>query len=187
MANASRRRLVLVLALSLFASCKSAKSPDYQDESGLRFTPPAGWVERARPATAAGAEHGRANTPLPKLDSQSGERLLVRYDRLSVDQHAWMRLSVAAVTETMTLEQSLRRRKPGAEWQQTGNVESLQISGKPAARIVWKGKWLKQEYLCESVAVRRGGEVYFLTASFPASEAAIRDQVRQAVGAAILP
>lgn len=135
---------------------------------------------------AEGVANRTTSAPLPRLDAATNERLLVRYDRLSVDQHAWMRLSVATILEAMTLEQCLRSRKPGTDWQPAAEVEALQISGKSAARIVWKGPWMKQDFLCENVAVRRGGEVYFLTASFPAADTTAREQVRQAVGGATL-
>jgi hypothetical protein len=63
-------------------------------------------------------------------------------------------------------------------------VEALEVSGLPAARVALVGRWNGQEYINETVAVRRGEEIYLITASFPASDQTAREQVRQAVAGA---
>jgi hypothetical protein len=174
----------------LLPACRPAKPPDYQDETGVRFAPPPGWVERDRPALLPGSNqlaHRQPNLPLPYLDAANHERLLVRYDRLATGDRAWMRLSIAAVPTTTTLERYLATHAPRPDWRREGDVETLEINGKPAARTAWKGRWLNKDYLCETAAVRHGDEVYFFTASFPADDATAREQVHQAAADAVLP
>jgi hypothetical protein len=65
-----------------------------------------------------------------------------------------------------------------------GGVEDLEVGGRPAARLVFRGRWEGQDYDTEAVAVRTGGQVYVLAAAFPAGDAAAREQVRQAVAGA---
>jgi hypothetical protein len=60
-------------------------------------------------------------------------------------------------------------------------VDKLEVSGLPAVRIAFAGRWNNQDYLNETVAVRHGEQVYLITASFPASDRVAREQVRQAV------
>jgi hypothetical protein len=60
-------------------------------------------------------------------------------------------------------------------------MEDLEVSGLPAARIVFMGQWEGQQYFSETVAVRKDESVYLFTASFPASDSKAREQVRQAV------
>jgi hypothetical protein len=175
-----------VMLVLLLAGCNSGRQPlVYQDEQGFHFTPPPGWVERARPTGPAPAPHGRArpNLPLPPLDV-AGERLLARYDRLTAGHQAWLRLSVADVPPSLSLEKCLSVRVPGADWRRESNVEALEVSGLPAARVTFRGHWDGQDYVNETVAVRKEGRVYFVTASYPASDATARDQVRQAVAGA---
>jgi hypothetical protein len=178
------------VVLLVLPACRAAKPPDYQDETGVHFAPPPGWVERDRPALVTGANrlaHRESNVPLPALDSAHHERLLVRYDRITTGDHAWLRLSVAAFPNTTALDRYLATRVPRPDWRREGDVETLEVNGKPAARGAWKGRWLTKDYLCETVAARRGEEVYLFSASFPAGETVTREQVRQAVSAAVLP
>jgi hypothetical protein len=190
--NRSGRRVLLAAILILLPACRADKPPDYKDETGLRFAPPPGWVERARPALSgpSGANpsrHREPNLPLPPLDARAKERLLVRYDRLTAGQLAWMRLTVAECPASTKLEQCLAAHGPGPNWQREGDAETLELKGKSAARMAWKGRWMNLDYLCETAAVRRGEEVYFFTASFPAPDTTAREQVRQAVANAVLP
>ncbi len=176
--------------LMLLPACRDAKPPDYTDETGVRFTPPPGWVERDRPAlvsTDKRSARRQPDQPLPLFDAVHHERLLVRYDRLTAGQLAWMRLSIADVADTTPLEQYLIRRAPRTDWRREGDVEALEVNGKPAARAAWKGRWRNQDYLCETVVLRRGAALYLFTASFPAVDMAAREQARQAVAAAIVP
>jgi len=172
-----------VVLTFLLTSCNPPKEPVYEDGQGFRFVPPPGWVERARgDAMPAGASHKQQNLPLPPLGlpGQQPERLLVRYDRISTGHHAWLRVSVADVPSRTTLKACLSTRLPGRGWKRESE-QSLEVSGLPAARNAFVGRWYDQDFLCETVAVRKGEKVYLFSAAFPASDDAAREQVRQAV------
>jgi hypothetical protein len=174
--------VMVVLAL-LLAGCNPQKQPVYQDGQGFRFTPPLGWVERARDdALPARSGHRQQDLPLPPLGvpGKAQERLLVRYDRLT-GHHAWLRITVADLPSSTPLKACLSTRQPGPAWKRESEAESLEVSGLPAARIAFVGRWGEQDYLCETAAVRKEEKVYFITASFPASDGTAREQVRQAV------
>jgi hypothetical protein len=173
---------VWLLALAALAGCGTAKPPAaFQDRHGFRFVSPPGWDERDREgAIPAAYAHKNAKLPLPPLGSSS-EHLLVRYDRVTSGYSAWLRVSVAELPASAPLQASLSNRSPGSGWKREHDVESLEVSGLPAARVVFGGRWLGQDYLNETVAVRKDENVYIITASFPATDAAARDAVRQAV------
>jgi hypothetical protein len=181
-----KRWTALILPTLLFAGCNAQTQPTYQNKQGFRFTPPPGWVERARDdAMPAKSSHRLQNVPLPPLAlaGQIQERVLVRYDYLA-GKHAWLRITVADVPSATSLRACLVNRSPERDWKREGDEESLDMNGLPAARIAFLGRWDQQDYLCETVAVRRGETVYFITASLPASDNMLRDQVRQAVAGA---
>jgi hypothetical protein len=180
----------------LLAGCgPGIRPPVYQDDQGIRFTPPPGWVERARPDAVAGARgqaqpRGRAHphVPLPPLGGgggPAGERLLARYDRLTAGRLAWLRLTAADVPPSASPAALLTGRGPGPDWRREADVERLEVGGLPAARVAWSGRWENQAYLNETVAVRKGERVYFVTASFPAADGEARARVRQAVAGAV--
>jgi hypothetical protein len=185
--------VALAVTLLVLAGCGSSrKLPVYDDEQGFHFTPPPGWSERARPGvgTAPAKPPGRrrpTDPPLPPLGvpgATAPERLLVRYDRLAAGRLGWLRVTTAAVPEALSLDACLSRRAPEPDWRREGNVEHLEVAGQPAARVAFAGRWSDQDYLSETVAVRKGVQVYFLSASFPASDRAARDEVRQAIAGA---
>jgi hypothetical protein len=159
----------------------------YHDQQGFCFTPPPGWVERARDdALPARPGHRHQDIPLPPL-SMAGkppERLLVRYDRLAAGYHAWLRVTVAGVSPSTPLKACLEKRSPGRDWKRASAEEGLEVGGLPAARAAFVGRWDGQDYLCETVAVRHRERVYLITASLPASDGTAREQVRQAVAGA---
>jgi hypothetical protein len=175
---------VLVL---LWSGCNSRK-PVYLDQQGFHFTPPPGWVERARDdALPAKSGHRQPDLPLPKLSgpgSAAPERFLVRYDRLTAGHLAWLRVTVADVAASTPLPVCLSARSPGSNWKREADVEGLEVSGLPAARIAFVGRWNNQDYLNETVAVRHGEQVYLITASFPAPDSTAHEQVRQAIAEA---
>jgi hypothetical protein len=109
------------------------------------------------------------------------ERILVRYDRLTAGRQAWLRVTTADLPPALALEACLAGRAPRPDWRREANVESLEVDGQPAARVAFIGRWSGQEYLCEMVAVRKGEQTWFITASFPASDGTAREQVRQVV------
>jgi hypothetical protein len=174
-----------VTLMLLLAGCGSQKQPIYQNKQGLRFTPPPGWVERARDdVTPAKVSRKHQNVPLPPLGvpGKSGqERLLVEYYRLTAGNPAWLRVTVAAMPPSTSLKACILTRGPGPSWKRDSEVEDLEVSELPAARIVFVGRWENQDYLSETVAVRNEESVYLITASFPASDSRAREQVRQAV------
>jgi hypothetical protein len=97
---------------------------------------------------------------------------------------AWLRVTIADLPSSMLLTECLATRAPGPDWKQESEEGSLEVSGLPAVRSVFAGRWDQQDYLCETVAARKGENVYFITASFPASDSTAREQVRQAVAGA---
>lgn len=174
----------IVLSMLLLVGCKAQKPPNYEDGRGFHFVLPPGWVERARDdALPARAAHRQQSLPLPPLEVPGGppERFLVRYDRISTGHHAWMRVSVADLPSAIALKRCVSNRLPGPGWKRESDVEEFEVSGLPAARVAFVGRWYDQDYLCETVAVRKGEKVYLFSAAFPASESEAREQARQAV------
>jgi hypothetical protein len=165
----------------LLAGCNSRKEPVYQNKQGFRFTPPSGWVERARDDALPARTHKAADLPLPRLDvsGKSRERLLVEYQRLRAGYHAWLRVTCS--DSASSLQEHLSARAPGPNWKREGEVENLEVRGLPCGRIAFLGRWNDQDYISETVAVRHGANVYILSASFPASDSTAREQVRQAI------
>jgi hypothetical protein len=164
------------------------KSSSFEDDKGLRIAPPPSWVERERGDSAprvSGRVHtkGGANLPLPPLGSVAGaeERSLVRYDRTTAGKLAWLRVSYAEVPETISLAECAASHSPGPDWQPEGESEDTQVAGQPAVRAEYKGQWAGQDYLSETVAVRRGGRVYFFSSSFPAADPSAGTEARQAI------
>jgi hypothetical protein len=179
-----RAWLSVFVLMVLLAGCNSQKQQVYEDGQGFRFVPPQGWVERARDdALPSRPGHRPQNLPLPPLGvlGNQQERFLVRYDRISTGHHAWLRVTVADLPSSTLLQTCLSTRLPGSGWKRDSEEESLDVSGLPAARIAFAGRWSNQDYLCETVAVRKGEKVYLFSAAFPASDATAREQVRQAV------
>ena len=178
-----RRGAAVTLAL-LLAGCAAPKEPVYENGQGFHFAPPPGWVERARDeAMPARASRKQQNLPLPPLDVAGNrqERFLVRYDRTSTGHHAWLRVTVADLPSSMPLKGCLSTRLPGRGWKRESEEEELEVGGLPAARIAFVGRWYDRDYLCETVAVRKGDKTYLFSAAFPASDDTAREQVRQAV------
>jgi hypothetical protein len=170
------------------AGCdRGAQLPAYEDERGFRMTPPPGWTERARPAgsgAAQGTRRSQANLPLPSLGLSGGqieERMLVRYDRVTAGRLAWLRVTVANVPSPDSLEEYLKGRPPRPDWKRESDVEKLEVAGRPADRVVFRGRWNSQDYVNETVVVVKEGQAYFITASFPATDETGRNQVRKAI------
>ncbi len=172
-----------VVLMLLLAGCTSPKQPGYEDGQGFRIVAPPGWVERARDdALPARAGHPQ-NLPLPPLDvpGHPPERFLVRYDRISTGQHAWLRVTVADLPSSAPLKAYLSNHLPGRGWKRESEEEGLEVGGLPAARIAFAGRFYDQNYLCETTAVRKGEKAYLFSAAFPAADETAREQVRQAV------
>jgi hypothetical protein len=173
---------LFVAAILGTAGCNSAKREAYADKNGFSITPPADWVERARDTNKPVQKH--QEWPLPPLGSAAQERLLVRYDRLTAGQLAWLRVTVAELPAAKPLKAIAPACSPGPGWKQEGDVTDCEIGGLPAIRVAFLGTWNTREYVCETALVRKGERVYLITGSFPAADTAARDQVRQAVAGA---
>lgn len=144
----------------------------HDDQQGFRFTPPSGWGMQARAVEAPGAP--------------AGERPLVKYKRLVPGKTpAWLKVSVTDASSSTPLADLLGKRSPGPHWKQASAAESLEVSGLPAARISFAGKYDNRDFIREILAVRRGHQVFFFAATFPAGDPGARDLMRQAVDSAI--
>ncbi len=182
----NRRGWLGIASLLLLFGCNSHRPPVYEGKSGFRITPPPGWAQRVKddllPAKAGKAQ---PDLPLPPLELSAGaepERLLVRYDRVSAGHLAWLRVSAVDLPATTPLKEQVSLRAPGPNWQREAEPETLEVKGLPAARVAFTGRWGDQDYLNETVAVRQDEKVYFITASFPASDSAARELVQVGCG-----
>jgi hypothetical protein len=169
----------------MLLGCGSRNQLSFQGADGLHFTPPEGWVERVRGDIAPpNVGNKRVEVPLPPIDISGKpvrERLLVRYDRLTSSEHAWLRISVAEAPASLTIQAFVANKAPAASWKRESDIEVIEVAGMPAARIAFRGKWNGDEFINESVAVRRDAKIYFISATFPAHDNDARGQVRQAV------
>jgi hypothetical protein len=125
--------------------------------------------------------------PLGTFGKPGQERFLVRYDHVVAGNRGWLRVTVAEVPSSTPLTTCLpaQARMPG--WKPEGEVENLEMAGLPAARLAFVGRWDDQDYRNETVAVRKAERVYFISASYPASDVTAQEQVRQAVAGAVWP
>lgn len=179
-------RMVAIVGFALvLVGCGSKNQLSFQSAEGLRFTPPAGWVERMRGDVLpprVGSQ--KLDVPLPAIETHGKsvrERLLVRYDRLTSSQHAWLRVSVAEAPVSVSPQSFASSKSPGPTWKRELEVESVEVAGMPAARTAFRGKWNGDAFISESVAIRKDAHIYLITATFPAPDTEARDQVRQAV------
>jgi hypothetical protein len=90
-------------------------------------------------------------------------------------------VSLADLPPSADLARHLATTSEGVRWHVHGKPEALTVNGREAERYFLEGKRGKQAMAHEVVVFRRGGRVYFFTASFPAGDRARRDQARQAV------
>src|SRR5262249_5811173 len=117
-------------------------------------------------------------------DNFSQDHLAVQYTRLTAGHPAWLRVSIADIATSVDLVKCLGSCSPAKGWRVSGQVESYELNGLPAARLALTGTWQKKDYQTEIVAVQQTGRVYFFSATFPASDEEGREQVRQAIAAA---
>lgn len=172
----------LAAGLLALAGCGAPEPAAYQDVEGLRFTPPDGWVQRASTGNVPEqVRHKQGHVPLPPLAAH--ERLVARYDRVTSGSLAWLRVTRAGPPASASLK-VLAARMPGAGWKRESEAEEFELGVLPAARAAAVGRWVDQDYRCETVVVRNGDRVYVITGSFPAADGAAREQVRQAVASA---
>jgi hypothetical protein len=178
-------RKFAILLCVLFAGCASKTPQPYRSANGFCITPPAGWVERMHEGVLPGkGTHNRVDVPLPALDSSgksARERLVVRYDRLTSSQHAWLRVTVIDAAAAQPLQKLAGSRTPASNWKLESSAEALEIGGRPAARAAFVGAWDGAEYICETVAIQYDTSVYLISATFPSADKEAREQVRDAV------
>jgi hypothetical protein len=189
MARRSTAGTFVAVGLLLATGCGHKAEPkEIQGDDGFHFAPPSGWIERDRGgAIPSRANSKPANLPLPALGARgrpTGERLLVRYDRVLSGQTGWLRISVGELPASHPLKECLTASAPASSWKKQADIETVEIGGLPAERIGFTGRWQGQDYLSESIAVRKNERVYIITASVPAEDTEARDQVRQAIGRA---
>jgi hypothetical protein len=177
----------VVLLMLVLGGCSPPTKLVYEGQEGFHFVPPPGWVERVREEELPGrTSHKKQALPLPLLggSGKQSERLLVRYDRISTGDHAWLRVTVADVAACQPAQTCRSLRLPGSGWKRESQEDSLEVSGLPAARLAFQGRCYDQDYLCETTVVCKGEKAYLFAAALPASEGEAREQVRQAIAAA---
>ena len=173
-----RSSLALALALALLAGCgQKPSAPDLiteavyrNDGAGLTFVVPEGWQLYARANPPAGQ---KTDHPL----------LLVAYRSPGSDARSDLELYMADLPDGADLMGYLAQHPIGAEkWSPKGAPESETIHGVEAARYTLTGS--RQQARREIVAFRRPDRTYLFVITYPASDAASRDQARQAVESA---
>jgi len=154
--------------------------PFADEQVGLRFTPPAGWALQV-----VSIESPRVQKP---------ERTLVKYKRVAPNVPvAWLKVTVMSDPGDRSPEELVRSRKPPEPgWKVVKDVEGdVTVAGRPAARITFGGELepdgsARVPFVCEVVAVRRGGRALFFAGTYPAHDAAARQAARAAVESAVL-
>jgi hypothetical protein len=138
-------------------------------QEGFHFLRPDGWRMAAR---------GEFPSSLPAVT----ERLLVGYQRLRSEDPATLDVTLLDVpADKSLLDSMVRPAIKGQEWRSTGASESLQINGLEAARASFQGTINGRNLIKETLAVRRGGRVYFFTTIALASDSQARAEARRAL------
>jgi hypothetical protein len=182
-----RRVSVPLLLTLLSAGCNGGPTFETAPELNLDFVPPPGWT-----LVAGGnlpLSRGTYEPPLPRLDKtgKTQERLIARYDHSISGGQAWIRVSQAISDPTRSFRKYVSAKSPGSGWRLKSEARELDCESVQAYRVVFAGRWQDQEYLNETVAIRRGRQVYIITASFPAADEHLRAQVRESIVNAIEP
>jgi hypothetical protein len=178
-----RHHFLPVVVMLIFVGCNGPTTQESATALSLEFAPPPGWIKAEGSAPAAN------HLPLPRLDSsgKTQERLIARYDRSGSGQPAWMRVSRAVSDPTRTLRKYVSAKTPGTGWKLKNEARELDFEGVQSYRVVFAGRWENRDYLNETVAIRRGEQVFVITASFPATDEQARAQVRESIANAIDP
>jgi hypothetical protein len=138
-------------------------------QEGFRFLRPDGWRMHAR---------GEFPASLPA----DTERLLVAYQRLKSEPPATLDVTMLDVPGEQSLVDAMARPGiKGHEWHSTLRFEMLKISGLDAARASFEATLAGQKTIKETLAVRRGGRVYFFTTVAVASDNKARAEARKAL------
>jgi hypothetical protein len=138
-------------------------------QEGFRFLRPDGWRMRAR---------GEFPASLPA----DTERMLVGYQRTNSEKLATLDVTMLDVPGEQSLVDAMARPGiKGHEWHSTLRFEMLKISGLDAARASFEATLAGQKTIKETLAVRRGGRVYFFTTVAAASDNKARAEARKAL------
>jgi hypothetical protein len=150
------------LALTV-AGCGGRRGEEVyrNEEHGLRLTPPVGWSRRF-PCAARGAE-----------------RPLAAYRRLTADRPAWLEVSFRPAPQGPLAEWLAGRQ--GGDWKALAAAHDCRCDSQPAARAAWSGRRGRLALLREALAVRRGGRVYLVVATWPAGDEEAAGQARAAL------
>ncbi len=145
---------------------------------GLQFAPPKEWAMQVR-STESPGNH------LP-------ERTVVKYKRLIPNVAvAWLKVVIKDIPEEQKPIELLRGRKPPEkDWKVSKDVEDdLKIGNHAAARITFGGPFDpdgrgQRDFTCEIVVVRRGGQIFEFSGTFPTADVEARKQIRAAIDSA---
>jgi hypothetical protein len=161
--------------MAALAGCeRQPRAPALEDgtvysngREGFRFVVPDGWSQQAKADVPPG--------PVSK------ERVLVIYRYFGGALPATLQVSLVDLPETADLAEHLARPSEGIDWRTSARPEPLHIGGQAAKRYFLSGKAGKYDMAREVVALRRGGRVYFFSASFLGSDGVRREQVRETI------
>jgi hypothetical protein len=173
---------VLLAALAVLASAGCNRRPSapalgdapvYQNNrEGFRFLVPENWTQ-----VASGV--------LPRGELE-GEVLLVKYRMRTAGKGALLEVLCFDASKYPDVQKYHSEPSHGSkDWQSTGPVESLEINGTPAQRLVFSASIQGKPMVKEIVAFQREGRVYSFIGLFWESDNKARQQLRRAVGSII--
>lgn len=141
--------------------------PDFRDaDEHFRFVPPEKWSMQERSVAA------------PHFEKD--DRTLVKFKNLVTGTTtSWMTVKVVKEPMDVPLAKCLTKRAPGGDFRQVGVIEDIDLKGRPAARIAWKGKFDGHDFIRETVAARRGDRVYLISGVYYATDMASRKLIRE--------
>ncbi|MFL5331191.1 MAG: hypothetical protein ACJ8C4_20050 [Gemmataceae bacterium] len=145
------------------------------EQTGLRFKPPAGWSMQGR--------------TLASPDQTLSPRLVVKFKRLAPNVAvAWFRVFVHETPADQSPAEFLRAHKPPEKsWKVVKEVEpGLTVGGQPAARITFAGALDPNgrgatDYTAEFFAIRQGSRLFEISGTFPTTDEDAKNQFRSAM------
>lgn len=173
----SERALVAAILCVGLLGCDKPRPPRLQTDGGpyenghdgIRFQPPKGWSQTGLAREQTGLVP--KEVPMVKYRLFEGKRIGV------------FRLSIVDMPESESVETFLKEKSPGLEDWRADPPKSTpaDVSGRPAIRMTFRGKWEMQPAIKEVLAVRSGERVYSFTGIYGVKDTAARDAIRQAV------
>lgn len=150
----------------------------FDEQLGLRFTPPPGWFMQVR-STESPTTH-------------KSDRTLVKFKRLvKGPKVAWMRVSVVDAPGELAPAELLKQRKPReADWGMTKPIEDgLTVAGRPAARSTFGGNFNPDRQgarpgTTEIIGIRHGQQAIYFAGTFSTADTEAQGQFRAAVASA---